>query len=78
MHWFCKPHPSRRTHHLHLVPADSRRFGDELAFRDRLRASPETAEEYATLKRDLAACFRNDRDAYTAAKTEFSARVLEG
>jgi hypothetical protein len=18
MHWFCKPHPSRRTHHLHL------------------------------------------------------------
>lgn len=20
MHWFCKPHPSRRTHHLHLVP----------------------------------------------------------
>ncbi len=24
MHWFCKPHPSRRTHHLHLVPAGSK------------------------------------------------------
>jgi GrpB-like predicted nucleotidyltransferase (UPF0157 family) len=34
MHWFCKPHPSRRTHHLHLVPADSPRFRDELAFGD--------------------------------------------
>jgi GrpB-like predicted nucleotidyltransferase (UPF0157 family) len=20
MLWFCKPHPARRTHHLHLVP----------------------------------------------------------
>ena len=34
MHWFCKPDPGRRTHHLHLVPGDSSRFRDELAFRD--------------------------------------------
>jgi GrpB-like predicted nucleotidyltransferase (UPF0157 family)/RimJ/RimL family protein N-acetyltransferase len=47
MHWFCKPHPSRRTHHLHLVPTQSKRFRDELAFRDELRANSETAEEYA-------------------------------
>jgi GrpB-like predicted nucleotidyltransferase (UPF0157 family) len=26
MHWFCKPDPSHRTHQLHLIPADSRRF----------------------------------------------------
>jgi GrpB-like predicted nucleotidyltransferase (UPF0157 family) len=38
MHWFCKPDPSRRTHHLHLVPRNSRRFRDELAFRDHLRS----------------------------------------
>lgn len=31
MHWFCKPDPSRRTHHLHLVPASSSRYRDELA-----------------------------------------------
>src|ERR1051325_1258605 len=24
MHWFCKPSPSFRTHHLHLVPLSSR------------------------------------------------------
>lgn len=77
MHWFCKPHPSRRTHHLHLVPTGSERFRGELAFRDRLRASPQVADEYAALKRNLAERFRNDREAYTAAKTEFISRVLE-
>jgi GrpB-like predicted nucleotidyltransferase (UPF0157 family) len=25
MHWFCKPRPARRTHHLHLVPTGSER-----------------------------------------------------
>ena len=54
MHWFCKPHPSRRTHHLHLVPQGSRRYADELAFRDHLRADPDSAAQYAALKRELA------------------------
>jgi GrpB-like predicted nucleotidyltransferase (UPF0157 family)/ribosomal protein S18 acetylase RimI-like enzyme len=76
MHWFCKPHPSRRTHHLHLVPTDSTWFRDELAFRDQLRGSPETAEDYVTLKRDLANRFTNDREAYTNAKAEFICRIL--
>jgi GrpB-like predicted nucleotidyltransferase (UPF0157 family) len=76
MHWFCKPHPSRRTHHLHLVPVGSKRYLDELAFRDRLRAGPEVAEEYAALKRALASRFAQDREAYTGAKSEFIHRVL--
>ena len=76
MHWFCKPHPSRRTHHLHLVPVGTRRYVDELAFRDRLRENPEIAAEYLTLKRDLARRFTNDREAYTEAKSDFVNRVL--
>lgn len=76
MHWFCKPHPSRRTHHLHLVPTDSRRFRDELAFRDALRGNPDLADEYAALKHDLAERFADDREAYTEAKGEFIRRVL--
>ena len=71
MHWFCKPNPSRRTHHLHLVPAGSSRFHDELAFRDYLRTHSEVAKEYGALKRRLAKKFRHDREAYTDAKTEF-------
>ena len=71
MHWFCKPDPARRTHHLHLVPAGSERFREELAFRDRLRADPKAAEEYSTLKHDLAERFANDRESYTEAKAGF-------
>ncbi len=77
MHWFCKPHPRRRTHHLHLIPTDSRPFRDELTFRDRLLASPEAAREYAALKRDLAERFAHDREAYTDAKADFICRILE-
>lgn len=76
MHWFCKPSPSRRTHHLHLVPTDSARFHDELAFRDYLRAHLDVAGEYATLKRRLAVEFRHDREAYTSAKTDFIRETL--
>lgn len=76
MHWFCKPHPSRRTHHLHLVPTAAQRFRDELAFRDRLRSSLQTAGEYAILKHGLAQRFAEDREAYTDAKGDFIARVL--
>lgn len=75
MHWFCKPDPAHRTHHLHLVAADSEQFRDKLAFRDFLRTHPDTAAEYADLKRGLAVTHRTDREAYTAAKTDFVLRV---
>ena len=71
MHWFCKPSPSRRTHHLHLVPVGSPRYRDELAFRDHLRTHPADAAAYAALKHRLAAELGHDREAYTAAKADF-------
>ncbi len=76
MHWFCKPGPERRTHHLHVVPTGSSRYEDEVAFRDALRADPELAAAYAALKRQLAVRHRDDRDAYTEAKSDFIRRVL--
>lgn len=76
MHWFCKPHPSRRTHHLHLVPVGSRRYADELAFRNRLRKDPKLAGEYLGLKRTLASRFADDREAYTEAKSAFIRAAL--
>jgi GrpB-like predicted nucleotidyltransferase (UPF0157 family) len=77
MHWFCKPDPSHRTHHLHLVPFGSRRYVDELAFRDYLRGHRDVADEYAALKRDLAREFAEDREAYTAAKADFIRATVE-
>jgi GrpB-like predicted nucleotidyltransferase (UPF0157 family) len=76
MHWFCKPHPSRRTHHLHLVPVTSARFHDELRFRDYLRSHRQVRVEYARLKHNLAERFRWDRDAYTQSKTAFVQDIL--
>jgi GrpB-like predicted nucleotidyltransferase (UPF0157 family) len=77
MLWFCKPHRAHRTHHLHLVPTDSPRFRAELGFRDYLRAHPEEAKDYASLKRELAAQYGHDREAYTKAKADFIRNVLE-
>lgn len=76
MHWFCKPDPAHRTHHLHLVPVDSARFRDELAFRNYLRSHPDVAAEYASLKRRLGAELEHDREAYTEAKADFVDSVL--
>jgi GrpB-like predicted nucleotidyltransferase (UPF0157 family) len=76
MHWFCKPSAALRTHHLHLVPHDSRLWHERLAFRDRLRAERGLAAEYSALKIALARRFRHDREAYTDSKGPFVARVL--
>lgn len=76
MHWFCKPSPAERTHHLHLVPYRSLLWKQRIAFRQALRTSPKTAQAYAALKFGLAAALPNDREAYTNAKTPFINQVL--
>ncbi|MFZ2652082.1 MAG: GrpB family protein [Burkholderiaceae bacterium] len=76
MHWFCKPSPSHRTHHLHLVPRSSALWFERLEFRDALRRCQALASEYCALKADLAANFGRDREGYTQAKAPFVLRVL--
>jgi GrpB-like predicted nucleotidyltransferase (UPF0157 family) len=77
MHWFCKPSPAHRTHHLHIVPIDSPLWRYRLAFRDALRSQPETAAAYAHLKLSLAQKYSLDREAYTEAKASFVAQVID-
>lgn len=68
------PHGPGRSHHVHVrTPPD---VVSELRFRDWLRAHPADTARYATLKRDLAERFKSNRDAYTAAKTEFIQAML--
>lgn len=57
-----------KVFHLHL-----RYHGDwdELYFRDYLIAHPEIAEKYGELKKNLVKEYKNNRDGYTEAKTEF-------
>ena len=66
-----------RTHNLHLVEAGGWYWRERLLFRDYLRSHAETAEEYVWLKRALARRYKDDREAYTAAKKRFVAAVVE-
>ena len=77
MHWFCKPSDVERTHHLHLVPFESQLWHERLAFRDCLRSDETTRCAYRKLKLRLASEFRDDREAYTDAKTDFIQSILE-
>ncbi len=69
--------PETRTHYLKLVEADTTFYGETVAFRDYLREHPDVAAAYAERKRELAERYPDDRDAYTAAKADFVADVLD-
>lgn len=65
-----------RTHNLHLVEAGGWYWKERLLFRDHLRADHVKAREYARLKHELVQQYKDDREAYTAAKKEFVAAVV--
>ena len=59
---------AEKVYHLHMRLAGD---WDELYFRDYLIEYEEVAYEYAQLKMKLLDKYRNDRDGYTHAKTDF-------
>ena len=65
-----------RTHHVHMFVVGHDQWNRHLLFRDYLRNNPEALAAYADLKRELAERYRDDRDAYTDAKTQF-VRAIE-
>lgn len=75
--WFIKRNSAGwRTHHLHMVEADSKLWSG-LYFRDYLRQFGDEAKRYEELKKSLAEKYPNDRVAYTTGKAEFIAAVTE-
>ena len=65
------------THHVHVMEPSNPRWERWLLFRDYLRANPEAADEYANMKRSLAAKFGDDIAAYRSGKHEFVERITE-
>lgn len=57
--------------HIHAIGDN-----DEIVFRDYLNRHSEAACEYEALKLNLLSQFKNDRDGYTSAKTDFIKRVM--
>lgn len=60
---------------LHLVPYGSYRWKGFLALRDHLRANPQDAADYCTLKKKLAVTYMSNRVRYNKAKREFLDRM---
>ncbi len=77
MHWFCKPSDAFRTHHLHLIPFESQLWQERIKFRELLRSDKSISDQYSTLKRNLAASHKEDREAYTQKKWPFIQQVLQ-
>lgn len=77
MHWFCKPSDAFRTHHLHLVPFESPLWKERIKFRELLRSDINIASQYESLKRELAATHKEDREAYAEKKWPFIQQVLQ-
>jgi GrpB-like predicted nucleotidyltransferase (UPF0157 family) len=67
--FFYRDRDGVRSHHLHVVQAETLATRNELLLRDYLRAHPADAARYAALKRSLAAASMSG-DSYTRAKTE--------
>jgi GrpB-like predicted nucleotidyltransferase (UPF0157 family) len=75
--FFVKVKKDKRECHLHLMLEDEDRWEKQLKFRDKLREQSNLAKQYAELKRKLAEENKDDREAYTEAKTDFIKYVLE-
>lgn len=65
-----------KTHHIHIVEADSSNWHDYLNFRDYLNAFPEKAQEYDELKHELKNKYSYNRKAYTSGKIDMISRLL--
>lgn len=75
--YFVKGAAEKRTHHLNFCELNGLFWTQHVSFRDYLEKHPDARNQYAELKRALAAKFPNDRPAYTKGKEEFVRSILK-
>ena len=68
--------PDLPIHNLYVCTPDCTEYRRHVAFRDWMRAHKDDAKAYGALKFRLAEQFRNDRDGYGIAKSEFVESIL--
>jgi GrpB-like predicted nucleotidyltransferase (UPF0157 family) len=71
-----RPPSNELPHHLYVCVPECLEYARHTAFRSHLRTHHEDARAYERLKRTLAVEFRNDREGYNRAKTEFVEATL--
>jgi len=70
-HYFVRDADAGPPEHVHMYASGADEAVRHLLLRDYLRTHPGRAASYAALKRGLAVRFRDDREAYSEAKTDF-------
>jgi GrpB-like predicted nucleotidyltransferase (UPF0157 family) len=75
--YFKEPDRSEERTHIHVRRAGSFSEQFPLLFREYMRCHSDAAVEYAELKQRLAEQFREDRLAYTEAKTDFIWKTMQ-
>ena len=66
-----------RTHHIHAVQYGSQAWNNYINLRDYLNAHPDDARAYSDWKQSLAKQFPNDRETYTAMKSDMIQEILQ-
>lgn len=72
-----KGNENNRTHFIHVMEPDSKRYIESILFRDYLRKNIWALEKYEELKKDLAVKYADDRKKYTASKNEFINEIIK-
>jgi len=75
-HYFKRYSDDGLMVHVHAYSPGNEEWASHLLFRDYLRAHPEAARDYESLKRDLAAKYADQREVYTESKTNFVQEIL--
>lgn len=73
--FFVLKHNGHNIIHCHMFAYDNWQWKRHVFFRDYLRQHHDVAQEYLELKLRLAQQYRHDRQAYSAHKTDFVARI---
>lgn len=68
---------THRTVYLSLTERGSDFYEEKIAFREYLREHPEAAEQYASVKKNLAKQYPENRERYTAEKGDFVQDILD-
>jgi len=66
-----------RTHYIHVVEYEGRKWQEYILFRDYMRNHPAARAAYARLKETLAGRFADEREKYTAGKHDFIRCIIE-
>ena len=72
-----KGNEDNRTHFIHIMEIESKRYKDTIKFRDYMRTHSQAVKEYEELKEKLAKKYADNRKMYTNSKNEFIQSILK-